>query len=118
MHPTQRALPRVKRNAALQQFWIQSVLFKFLLAPSACKEPSVIALALETNLEDTCQLGLMKSHKEAVMPSAGTVDFRSMEVTRSAYAQKDASLVASANLRLSGAEPNVGHIANTTRLTG
>jgi hypothetical protein len=62
--PTKRPLPGVERNAALHQLGIQFVALKFFLAPSARKEPALVGLGLELNLETSGSLVSRKIIKQ------------------------------------------------------
>ena len=62
MDASQRPLSRVKRDAALHDFRIQALVFKFLLAPGAREKTAIVAIEFEVDLDNSRQLGLMKGH--------------------------------------------------------
>ena len=64
MDATQRSLPRVEGNAALRQLRIQSMGFKFFLAPASRKQTALVGFGLDVNLENALQLGFMKDHNK------------------------------------------------------
>jgi hypothetical protein len=62
MDASQGPLSRVERDAALHDFGIQALVFKFLLAPGAREKTAIVAIEFEADLENSRQLGLMKNH--------------------------------------------------------
>jgi hypothetical protein len=62
MDASQGPLSRVERDAALHDFGIQALVFKFLLALGAREKTAFVAIELEVDLENSRQLGLMKGH--------------------------------------------------------
>ena len=63
MHPTKRGLVLVKRNIALDPFWMQAVSCGFSIAPAPGEESTFVFQPLRINNKRALQLGLSESHR-------------------------------------------------------